>query len=638
MLGALATPFKQRGTPFTNCDQKLPFASSKQPQRRSYTRDFNAPEHDPKWNVLNKPYKPTYQREKAQTKRKVALKVAYTGTGYYGSQKLLDGLPTIEGTVEQALYDAGMIMDSNFGHLDKIGWSRSSRTDKGVHSLATIFGVRLEGMWTRINKGTEHFVYDIEEDCYALPEKINAHLPSEIRVLAAAPVVQHFDARKACIHRHYEYLIPAKVLEGSAYDQDPAAFARMLNMFLGRHHWHNFGQIERRSGHAVRRNRREDEKHATDLEESEALGEERFEEEIEGENVRLEENISIKHSERQRPSTRVHAEEKTEPSLLNIAPRSGDGTTTRPSLYGLEEMRAQALEPQPQKVAKQQHTSHSKRDTQPQFKEAALFRESNGMNMSSEEGNSAKGTLRRLSPVEVAALPLDDHLSQDAFFRTISAASHDEVHVQGERYVRLSLQGDSFLLHQVRRMVGALILAARGIYSEEVLLAAIDSPFRILTPRAPSQGLLLRDARFLDLNFNGRDTEPANQFARQFVYPHMHQQWKSCTELETDDEKLASLRAELQRPLIEGLNPDVSDSPIKIDDSIILPDTTWHELISTTPIPEVRDIIPGFDEWLAWHNQSGQNREIKRTERRAIYEKRRKNGRPLHAITTRKSF
>ena len=116
MLGALATPFKQRGTPFTNCDQKLPFASSKQPQRRSYTRDFNAPEHDPKWNVLNKPYKPTYQREKAQTKRKVALKyaaptsafypcahpcalthllrVAYTGTGYYGSQKLLDGLPS----------------------------------------------------------------------------------------------------------------------------------------------------------------------------------------------------------------------------------------------------------------------------------------------------------------------------------------------------------------------------------------------------------------------------------------------------------------------------------------------------------------------------------------------------------------
>lgn len=38
----------------------------------------------------------------------------------------------IEGELEVALYKAGGIRDSNFGDLHKIGWARSSRTDKGV--------------------------------------------------------------------------------------------------------------------------------------------------------------------------------------------------------------------------------------------------------------------------------------------------------------------------------------------------------------------------------------------------------------------------------------------------------------------------------------------------------------------------
>lgn len=38
----------------------------------------------------------------------------------------------IEGELEVAIYKAGGIRDSNFGDLHKIGWARSSRTDKGV--------------------------------------------------------------------------------------------------------------------------------------------------------------------------------------------------------------------------------------------------------------------------------------------------------------------------------------------------------------------------------------------------------------------------------------------------------------------------------------------------------------------------
>jgi len=44
----------------------------------------------------------------------------------------------VEDVLQAALDAAGCILPSNFGNLQKIGWSRSSRTDKGVHALANV--------------------------------------------------------------------------------------------------------------------------------------------------------------------------------------------------------------------------------------------------------------------------------------------------------------------------------------------------------------------------------------------------------------------------------------------------------------------------------------------------------------------
>lgn len=46
----------------------------------------------------------------------------------------------MEGVLEKAVFQAGLIAESNFGTLSKIKWSRNSRTDKGVHSLSTVGG------------------------------------------------------------------------------------------------------------------------------------------------------------------------------------------------------------------------------------------------------------------------------------------------------------------------------------------------------------------------------------------------------------------------------------------------------------------------------------------------------------------
>ena len=53
-------------------------------------------------------------------------------------QKNESEVTTIEAELGTALVRAGRVLDSNVGAHHKMGWSRSSRTDKGVHSLATV--------------------------------------------------------------------------------------------------------------------------------------------------------------------------------------------------------------------------------------------------------------------------------------------------------------------------------------------------------------------------------------------------------------------------------------------------------------------------------------------------------------------
>jgi hypothetical protein len=84
---------------------------------------------------------------KSLRKVKVALVGGYLGTGYCGVQLQDknddDGsgggeIPTIEAEVRSALFKAGCIRASNMESLSKIGWSRSSRTDKGVHASCIV--------------------------------------------------------------------------------------------------------------------------------------------------------------------------------------------------------------------------------------------------------------------------------------------------------------------------------------------------------------------------------------------------------------------------------------------------------------------------------------------------------------------
>mmetsp|Transcript_15642 Transcript_15642/g.26113 ORF Transcript_15642/g.26113 Transcript_15642/m.26113 type:complete len:887 (+) Transcript_15642:105-2765(+) len=153
--------------------------------------------------------------EEARVKRKVALVVSYVGSNYYGLQ--LDptsDLPFVETELKRALVEVGAILPSNSATLSRIYWSRSSRTDKGVHAARVVIGAKLEipPSWLTPDP-------DMDTESTAgvirikpMVEALNSRLPPDIRVFSCVKMHNNFSARRACTWREYEYLLPARVL------------------------------------------------------------------------------------------------------------------------------------------------------------------------------------------------------------------------------------------------------------------------------------------------------------------------------------------------------------------------------------------------------------------------------------------
>lgn len=68
--------------------------------------------------------------------------------------------------------------------------------------------------------------------------------------------------------------------------------------------------------------------------------------------------------------------------------------------------------------------------------------------------------------------------------------------VGGEPCVRLTLVGESFLLHQIRKMVATALAVARGHLPPAFIPAALCRPARTRVPMVGAATLLLADASF----------------------------------------------------------------------------------------------------------------------------------------------
>lgn len=129
--------------------------------------------------------------EGRKPKRKVAVMIGYSGTGFKGMQ-ISPTEETIEGELFKAFVKAGAIAKTNADDPKKASLVRCARTDKGVHAAGNMISLKL-----------------IVED-ENIVEKINENLHPQIRVWGIERTIGSFSCYQACDSRWYEYLIPTQ--------------------------------------------------------------------------------------------------------------------------------------------------------------------------------------------------------------------------------------------------------------------------------------------------------------------------------------------------------------------------------------------------------------------------------------------
>jgi tRNA pseudouridine(38-40) synthase len=154
-------------------------------------------------------------------KKKLAIVFGYVGEKYCGLQWNHDPThPTVEEVLLGTLNRCGLISAANMGPqvMQKLGWERASRTDKGVHALKNLISVRL--------------MLPGDGTIASAVANINKALPTDIHVFGMTPVTRSFNAHTMCVGRRYEYYLPsfalmskeefAAMLPPSVAPKDPA--------------------------------------------------------------------------------------------------------------------------------------------------------------------------------------------------------------------------------------------------------------------------------------------------------------------------------------------------------------------------------------------------------------------------------
>lgn len=402
----------------------------------------------------------------------------------------------MEAVLEGALFRAGLISPENHKDFSKSSWSRSSRTDKGVHSAASLVSLKAEfspEFAVAISPGSsappatktdpslfEDAPDDVEQSSSSSSwdlmdvhrSRVNSFLPPTVRVHGMVRVPRGFMARNAVYARTYDYLVPQQLLLPPS-SPTPLASAkqslqRLMDIFIGTHNFHNFS-----------------------------------------------------------------SNGKPGPNAVPFSPFGPPPSTSAPSPRKLKEInKFRRNRHRGDDQANKGFTSNLPLDSVSQEYGRGIQEEDE---QGPDEGNlPSPVTAESPPPGWLSGRSWGRFLVGDGLRTTFDPSLnrhiwsmtpiwHDTLKGK-ENLVTIRVVGQSFVYNQIRHMIGAILACQKGVYSTELIRLALNSPFRIPIPLAPPEPLVLIDIEMLKrsgVEFPSLIKDRAHDFFEQHLKKEM---------------------------------------------------------------------------------------------------------------------
>lgn len=410
------------------------------------------------------------------------------------------GAKTIEGDLEEALFHAGAVPEQDRGNPKRYDWARSARTDKGVSAVGQVVSGR--------------FYIDPP----GLVERLNAILPPQFRIFGYKRVTASYSAKKFCDRRRYVYLIPVFALDPSSHRDRESVLAS-----LG-------------SGNEL----------VKCLECSErgrkvvgAVGNKR-----EAKSVVSHTDISLNSSGAAVQSEII--EDATVTGVNGDANQTENTETKQVSAeLGVPLITDHAdADVKENTVSMENGYNNSAKEEVPIedlkgiVEEERVHREEEGTTGSTFcYGEKEKERFNTILSYYVGSHNFHNFTTrtkaEDPAARRyiVSFDANVTVTVDGIEFVKCEVVGQSFMLHQIRKMIGVAVAVMRNCAPESLIQTALQKDVNINVPTAPEVGLYLDECFFTSYNQKWKDSHEelsmkeyeaeAEDFKMKYIYSHI---------------------------------------------------------------------------------------------------------------------